>query len=338
MVSGAWVTLATNEAYANGALVLAASLRKVGTKFDSVILITKEVSESPLNEVLQQMFTKVQLVNVLDSQDSANLALLKRPELGVTLTKLHCWTLTEYQKCVFLDADTLVLTNCDELFEREELSAAPDLGWPDCFNSGVFVFVPSNETYKKLLNHAVEHGSFDGADQGLLNMFFSDWATKDIHKHLPYTYNMAASVAYSHLAAFQRYKNQVKIVHFLGQQKPWHAVFDVNTNEVFSTHQAHLIPYIQQWWIIFKEDIMPRMKNPSAFIPVLGSLAGDLASMNISLGSLTSEQLADLDRKRQEAWEMGAINYKGSDSFENIQRRLDETIARTASGPSSSKH
>ena len=50
----------------------------------------------------------------------------------------------------------------DELFDREELSAAPDPGWPDCFNSGVFVFRPSKETYDKLLQFCTEHGSFDG--------------------------------------------------------------------------------------------------------------------------------------------------------------------------------
>lgn len=55
-----------------------------------------------------------------------------------------------------------VLCNIDELFEREELSAAPDPGWPDCFNSGVFVFQPSTETYTRLLNVCMEHGSFDG--------------------------------------------------------------------------------------------------------------------------------------------------------------------------------
>ena len=41
-----------------------------------------------------------------------------------------------------------VVQNCDELFQREEFSASPDPGWPDCFNSGVFVFVPSVETYE----------------------------------------------------------------------------------------------------------------------------------------------------------------------------------------------
>ena len=55
-----------------------------------------------------------------------------------------------------------VLCNVDELFERDELSAAPDPGWPDCFNSGVFVFRPSLQTHAMLLDHARQHGSFDG--------------------------------------------------------------------------------------------------------------------------------------------------------------------------------
>ena len=55
-----------------------------------------------------------------------------------------------------------VLQNVDELFDREELSASPDAGWPDCFNSGVFVFKPSQETYESLLSFATSRGSFDG--------------------------------------------------------------------------------------------------------------------------------------------------------------------------------
>ena len=101
-------------------------------------------------------------MDLLDSGDTTNLALLTRPELGITFTKIHCWNLTQYRKCVFLDADTLVIQNCDELFERDELSAVPDIGWPDCFNSGIFVFEPSRATYEAVLEYAVQHGSFDG--------------------------------------------------------------------------------------------------------------------------------------------------------------------------------
>lgn len=57
---------------------------------------------------LSKVFDVIQEVDVLDSKDEANLALLARPELGVSLTKLHVWNLTQFKKAVFLDADCLV--------------------------------------------------------------------------------------------------------------------------------------------------------------------------------------------------------------------------------------
>lgn len=58
--------------------------------------------------MLKRIYDEVRVVDVLDSGDTAHLAMMKRPELGVTFTKLHCWTLTHYSKCVFMDADTMV--------------------------------------------------------------------------------------------------------------------------------------------------------------------------------------------------------------------------------------
>jgi len=43
-----------------------------------------------------------------------------------------------------------------------------------------------------------------GGDQGLLNMFFSDWAHTDIKKHLPFLYNVVPQATYSYLPAFRR--------------------------------------------------------------------------------------------------------------------------------------
>ena len=97
---------------------------------------------------MKEFFDEIVRVDEINSGDDEHLALMNRPNLGVTFTKLHCWRQTQYNKCVFLDADTMVLQNCDELFDREEFSAAPDAGWPDCFNSGVFVFKPSKDTFK----------------------------------------------------------------------------------------------------------------------------------------------------------------------------------------------
>lgn len=67
------------------------------------------------------------MVDTLDSGESTLLTLMKRPQLGVTLSKLHRWSLTQYSKCLFVGADTLVLANIDDLSEIE-LSLAPDPG------------------------------------------------------------------------------------------------------------------------------------------------------------------------------------------------------------------
>ncbi|XP_029306315.1 glycogenin-2 [Cottoperca gobio] len=238
----AFVTLATTDSYCMGATVVGRSLQRHRTTRSIVVMVTPNVSEQS-RLALEHVFDEVITVDVMDSEDRLNLSLLGRPELGVTFTKIHCWSLTHYSKCVFLDADTLVLCNVDELFDRDELSAAPDPGWPDCFNSGVFVFSPSLHTHRSLLDHALQHGSFDGGDQGLLNSFFSSWPVEDINKHLPFVYNLSASSLYSYLPAFQQFGHDAKIVHFLGAVKPWSS-----SSLRGDRNSSHLQQFVSQWW------------------------------------------------------------------------------------------
>ncbi|XP_036883577.1 glycogenin-2 isoform X1 [Sturnira hondurensis] len=256
----AFVTLATNDVYCQGALVLGQSLRNQRATRKLVVLVTPQVSRL-LRLLLSKVFDEVVEVDLMDSADYVHLAFLRRPELGVTLTKLHCWTLTHYSKCVFLDADTLVLSNVDELFERGELSAAPDPGWPDCFNSGVFVFQPSLETHRLLLRHATEHGSFDGADQGLLNSFFSGWPTADIRRHLPFIYNLSSNTAYTYSPAFKQFGSGAKVVHFLGPAKPWNYKYNPQIGSVSEEGSGlahrHQLSFLNAWWGIFHHSILP---------------------------------------------------------------------------------
>ncbi|CAG9581129.1 unnamed protein product [Danaus chrysippus] len=262
MSNRAWVTLATNDSYGLGALVLAHSLRRASSSYPAVVLITPSVTE-PMRERLRAVFAEVLLVDVLDSKDAAHLALLQRPELGITFTKIHCWNLTQYDKCVFLDADTLIVQNCDELFEREELSAAPDVGWPDCFNSGVFVFKPSADTFSKLITFASERGSFDGGDQGLLNSYFSDWAHGDISKHLPFLYNVTSAAFYSYIPALKHYGQNLKIIHFIGAAKPWLQQFNWQSRSVEAPE--HLRGFLQLWWDLFVAQVHSQLDTQMDF-------------------------------------------------------------------------
>jgi len=329
----AWVTLATNDSYAVGALTLAQSLKRVKTSKKIVIMITAEVSES-MKKTLEEIFDKVFTVDPLDSKDIANLTLLDRTELGITFTKLHCWTLLEFSKCVFLDADTLLIQNSDELFEREEFSAAPDAGWPDCFNSGVFVFRPNLNTFKDLVKHAMTQGSFDGGDQGLLNTFFSDWASKDISKHIPFIYNMVATATYSYLPAYKYFGRNVKIVHFIGATKPWLISFDEAGNALIGDTEKHSHDHLRLWWQIFNNSVRPQLnKRP---VTSRGGAEGSRRSSLRCLDTVTSSVYMisppapgpppPLPSDNRQSWECGSPDYMGTASFDNILKKLDKTI------------
>ncbi|XP_072897664.1 glycogenin-1-like isoform X2 [Hemitrygon akajei] len=348
MSDQAFVTLATNDLYGKGALVLGTSLRNHKTTRKLVILVTPQVTDN-MRSVLQRVFDEVIVVDVLDSKDSAHLAMIKRPELGVTFTKLHCWALTQYSKCIFMDADTLVLCNIDELFEREELSAAPDPGWPDCFNTGVFVYRPSIETYNELLRFSTEKGSFDGGDQGLLNSFFSSWATADINKHLPFIYNLSSVAIYSYLPAFKQYGPNAKVVHFLGNIKPWNYSYNSKTRCVTGgVHSGSSVvhtEFIRMWWDILTTSIQPMLieynisknispdKQESCLVYSLAFTCGlpfcrkeeklseAISHLSVSPPAPAAPMISSEERRKN--WEQGQADFMGVDSFQNIQKKLD---------------
>ncbi|XP_026319455.1 proteoglycan 4-like isoform X4 [Hyposmocoma kahamanoa] len=322
MSNRAWVTLATNDSYGLGALVLAHSLRRAGSTYPAVVLITPSVTEA-MRERLNAVFAELINVDVLDSRDATHLALLQRPELGITFTKIHCWSLTQFEKCVFLDADTLIVQNCDELFEREELSAAPDVGWPDCFNSGVFVFTPSADTYSRLISFAQERGSFDGGDQGLLNAFFSDWARGDINKHLPFLYNVTSAAFYSYLPALKHYGQNLKIIHFIGSAKPWLQQFNWQSQSVDAPE--HLREFLQLWWDLFVSQVHPQLDT------AMSGVAGNLA--RVVPGDVGYQREAIDELSRRQGWEAGNIDYMGADSFDNIWAKISQTLNQTRTSP-----
>jgi len=326
----AWVTLATNDSYAVGAMVLATSLRRTDTTRKLVILTTSTIS-SAMSDAMNRVFDEVVVVEPLDSGDVPHLTLLERPELGITFTKIHCWTLTKYTKCVFLDADTLVLSNCDDLFSREEFSAAPDAGWPDCFNSGVFVFRPNLNTFKSIVKFAGEHGSFDGGDQGLLNHYFSGWATEDIKNHLPFTYNMCATSTYTYLPAYKFFGADVKIIHFIGTSKPWHVIFNEQGEPVDSGYNKHTVEHLKLWWNIFSTQVHPRLGAKSTFPvvkadiqPTAQSIAWDAVGSQGD-GAVAAPSAPPPDRR--ETWEQGTPDFSGTASFDNILKKIESTMS-----------
>lgn len=213
---------------------------------ETCLVISRELWENSLSELsktlLRLLYKHVVQVDPLQGQEfsvernAQNLGLLNRPELSFTLIKARLWELTDFDRVLYLDADTLPL-NQDflDLFESvpqqksSQIAGAPDIGWPDMFNSGVLMLTPDMELASDLHGFILNHTSIDGADQGILNQFFNPNCASDLQQpssndwiRLPFIYNVTVpNYGYQSSPAVKYFQSQIRLVHFIGEHKPW---------------------------------------------------------------------------------------------------------------------
>ncbi|KAH6688508.1 family 8 glycosyl transferase [Plectosphaerella plurivora] len=255
----AYFTLVTSDSYVLPAAVLARSLRNTNTTIPFCILATPSTLSKSSLATLTSISSLVVPVDPLAST-SSNLCLIGRPDLHATLTKLHLWSQTSFRRILYLDADTLVLRSLDHLFtsvpSHAPFAACPELGFPDCFNSGVMLIRPDAATHEALIAFSSRAESFDGGDQGLLNMFFGDGGREAApgppwHR-LEFAYNMEMHRVYRlYIPAAMRYREQHAVLHFIGRDKPWH--FEdgkVPLGEKPAAYDEFYADMVGRWWTV----------------------------------------------------------------------------------------
>ncbi|KAJ2961596.1 hypothetical protein NQZ79_g3180 [Umbelopsis isabellina] len=247
----AYVTLAVTDKAAAGALVLAHRLRDLHDGRDPdqklVCLVTSDVSDNT-QHALATVYEVVQ-VDIPRGKAALNLHLLGKPETALSLAKIELWKLTQYEKILYLDPDVLPLQPIDELFELEQMSAAPDIGWPDWFHTGVFVANPNQTTYAALKARTEQDKVYEAGDQGLLNEHFEDWSTSGPSHRIPFTFNIVASAIYSYAPASKEFRKDVKMVRFSDDEKPWDWV-RFQDGRVFprGASTSSSVDFAQLWW------------------------------------------------------------------------------------------
>ncbi|EJT04127.1 glycosyltransferase [Rhizobium sp. CCGE 510] len=257
----AYVTLVTNADYAMGATALAHSLRRTGTDADIVVLHTGvvdvdalarlkaldcrliEVEHLPLSAAFNERHARGQLHSVAPFTKG------RKPEFHSPLDnfcKLRLWQLVEYERCVFIDADALVLKNVDRLFLYPEFSAAPNVyeNLADFrrMNSGVFVATPSHDTFQHMLKRLDRPDVFwRRTDQTFLETFFPDW------HGLPVYFNMLQYVWFT-MPELWDWKS-ISILHYQ-YEKPW---------EKDHPKAARLQPLIDLWHRFHDDGDVPEI-------------------------------------------------------------------------------
>lgn len=134
----AWVVLLMiGDAYAPGALVVAHSLRAARTRHPLVCMVTHDVPAETrarlLGEPGRPIFDRVVEVPYI-RRATRRFASQRQEEMygswiDRSFTKWNCLAFVEYERVLFIDADMVVLANCDDLFELPPPAASYSHPW-----------------------------------------------------------------------------------------------------------------------------------------------------------------------------------------------------------------
>lgn len=222
----AYATLITSDDFFMGLQTMVFTLKQTSTLFPIIVLVTKQVSKHIINNIekLSSPPTMSILVKKVEAIPNPSKKVHISGWVNSGYTKLHIWNLIEYDKIVYIDADTCVLENIDHLFSRPNLTAAPDVFPPDKFNAGVLIIEPSKDIFQDMQIKTFELKSYDGGDTGFLNAYFPNWYLLHSDHRLPFAYNAQRTLHWMTYEKQPGYWNSIKpikILHFSSTPKPW---------------------------------------------------------------------------------------------------------------------
>ncbi|KAL0876424.1 hypothetical protein Bca101_026129 [Brassica carinata] len=164
---GAYVTLLYGDEFLLGVRVLGKSIRDTGSHKDMVALVSDGVSDYS-KKLLKADGWKVEKISLL-----ANPNQVHPTRFWGVYTKLKIFNMTDYNKVVYLDADTIVVKNIDDLFKCSKFCA--NLKHSERLNSGVMVVEPSEALFSDMMRKVKTLSSYTGGDQGFLNSYYPDF-------------------------------------------------------------------------------------------------------------------------------------------------------------------
>ncbi|KAJ8760609.1 hypothetical protein K2173_015276 [Erythroxylum novogranatense] len=226
----AYVTLLYGDEFVLGVRVLGKSIRDSGSNKDMVVLVSDGVSHFSIS-LLQADGWIVEKISLLTNPNHV------RPKRfwGV-YTKLKIFNMTNYRKVVYLDADTIVVKNIDDLFKCGKFCA--NLKHSERLNSGVMVVEPSHAVFNDMMTKVNTLQSYTGGDQGFLNSYYPDFPNAhlfqpnipdEVFQSRPVPEMERLSTLYNADVGLYMLANkwmvdesELRVIHYtLGPLKPW---------------------------------------------------------------------------------------------------------------------
>ena len=220
-----YVTLLSTDNYLLGVLGLYDSLKLVKSRFPLFVLCSEGISSKSLS-VLKKFGMKYQLLSEHIAYGEGLNQKDDKTHWNHTFDKLYIWTLTQFDKLVFLDSDMQVMSNIDYLFEKPHMSAvvADKFNFPGLrqLNSGLMVIKPNLTEFEGLVNvwYSGDIKEKVVGDQDIIRKFFALWDDEKLG--LPQGCNVFYSESYDWMDIIHKEDvSPVQVVHYIGKKKPW---------------------------------------------------------------------------------------------------------------------
>jgi len=183
----------TNADYLRGALVLGSSIRSFDSSRDMIILVTKAVPVEWRSALTVAGWRVVEVDELSEfwwgkSDECSKFDGDQAERWGHMATKLRLWQLTQYQRIMYLDADTVLTGAVADTFASVATFGAEKPLHHSHFNAGVMLLTPSEATFSELLalgaqGHSNAFGNvIDCTEQGLLNSYYNGQPGREVTK------------------------------------------------------------------------------------------------------------------------------------------------------------
>lgn len=258
-----WVTFLSNDAYLCMVLMLNNSLVKQKSIYPLTCVTLKNSLSSESLNILKKLNMNIvekeplnlkkELISIYEGTNLTN--------WGKALSKPVIFDLEQFEKCVYLDADTYLMKNCDELFEKPNMSACIDalgiellnIDWlyPGdnyfrMFNSGLLVYKPDKNItleYEKCANSLDTTKGIRWADENILHIMFSNWRFNN-HLKLDVYYNVFIGRLDDYMKTFWFNPLEIKIAHFTHKKPQQFTLNELKEGSKYSYYLKYCLNYV----------------------------------------------------------------------------------------------
>lgn len=258
-----YVTLLSSNDYVIGVVMLYLSLQKVKTEYSLFVLCSDILSQKSM-KILDKFRIHYKFITNHINVDTTKVNTDEGYDhWNRTFDKIHIWTLTEFDKVVYLDSDMQVIRNIDYLFDVPHMSAVIADQWNEPglmeLNSGLMVITPNIKEYNNM-KRMWESGVIklkNVGDQDVIRAYYKDWNKQKI-LHL----DPGLNVFYSEVSTGIIKKENVQpvsVIHYIGSRKPWMVSLSAILNRMKHNFLwKHLLFYACMLYFYFPKCIIPQ--------------------------------------------------------------------------------